>query len=182
MRTVWKTVSENSSHASSNCPSSLKNLPPRRRPAAVSSAAPAAGRDGESTAHTQVNIVVFGQSHDIRPNVLEAREILLERGTLVRANEGIDVFEAQERRGRDYALQVFGRDACFLGECKGEVLVEPRGDRNFGWDAWFQPRGSVKTFAEMSPEEKDRVSHRGDAYRKLAEHLRAESDRAAGRK
>ncbi len=70
----------------------------------------------------------------------------------------------------------------FLGECKGDVLVEPRGDRNFGWDAWFQPRGSAKTFAEMSPEEKDRVSHRGDAYRKLAEHLRAESDRAAGRK
>ncbi len=69
----------------------------------------------------------------------------------------------------------------FSGECKGEILVEPRGDRTFGWDAWFQPRGSTKTFAEMSPEEKDRVSHRGDAYRKLAEHLRAESDRAAGR-
>lgn len=63
----------------------------------------------------------------------------------------------------------------FGGECAGEILVEPRGDKNFGWDAWFQPRGSSKTFAEMSPEEKDRVSHRGDAYRKLAEHLRAES-------
>src|ERR1043165_2597978 len=43
-----------------------------------------------------------------------------------------------------------------------------------GWDAWFQPRGSKKTFAEMSPEEKDQFSHRGDAYRKLAEHLRTE--------
>ena len=60
----------------------------------------------------------------------------------------------------------------FLGECKGEVLVEPRGDRNFGWDAWFQPRGSKKTFAEMTAEEKDAVSHRGKAYRALSEHLR----------
>jgi len=70
----------------------------------------------------------------------------------------------------------------FLGECAGEVLVEPRGEQRFGWDAWFQPRGSAKTFAEMSPEEKDGVSHRGEAYRKLAEHLRAESARATGRK
>ena len=62
----------------------------------------------------------------------------------------------------------------FRGECAGEVLVEPRGEKKFGWDAWFQPRGSTKTFAEMSPAEKDELSHRGDAYRKLAEHLRAE--------
>lgn len=63
----------------------------------------------------------------------------------------------------------------FHGECAGEVLVEPRGETSFGWDAWFQPRGSKKTFAEMSPSEKDELSHRGDAYRKLAEHLRAEN-------
>jgi non-canonical purine NTP pyrophosphatase (RdgB/HAM1 family) len=62
----------------------------------------------------------------------------------------------------------------FMGECKGEVLVQARGEQKFGWDAWFQPRGSSKTFAEMTPEEKDRVSHRGEAYRKLAEHLKQE--------
>jgi non-canonical purine NTP pyrophosphatase (RdgB/HAM1 family) len=70
----------------------------------------------------------------------------------------------------------------FMGECSGEVLVEPRGDQHFGWDAWFQPRGSEKTFAEMSPEEKDRFSHRGDAYRKLAQHLRKESAPRKGTK
>jgi non-canonical purine NTP pyrophosphatase (RdgB/HAM1 family) len=69
----------------------------------------------------------------------------------------------------------------FCGECAGEVLIEPRGERHFGWDAWFQPRGSQKTFAEMTAEEKDRVSHRGDAYRKLREHLQAESAPSAGR-
>jgi len=62
----------------------------------------------------------------------------------------------------------------FLGETPGEILVQPRGERHFGWDAWFQPHGSTKTFAEMTPEEKDAVSHRGHAYRMLAECLRKE--------
>lgn len=61
----------------------------------------------------------------------------------------------------------------FTGETEGEILVEPRGAQKFGWDAWFQPEGSKKTFAEMTETEKDEISHRGRAYRKLAEHLRA---------
>ena len=69
----------------------------------------------------------------------------------------------------------------FCGECVGEVLVKPRGEEKFGWDPWFQPRGSNKTFAEMTPEEKDQLSHRGHAYRQLAEHLKLESARSAGR-
>lgn len=59
----------------------------------------------------------------------------------------------------------------FLGQCAGEVLVAPRGEQKFGWDAWFQPRGTQQTFAEMSPADKDGVSHRGHAYRQLAAHL-----------
>ncbi len=70
----------------------------------------------------------------------------------------------------------------FLGRCDGDVLVNPRGPQHFGWDAWFQPSGSNKTFAEMSPEEKDVVSHRGRAYRQLAEHLSRESVHLAGQK
>lgn len=68
----------------------------------------------------------------------------------------------------------------FLGEAAGEVLVQPRGVRHFGWDAWFQPLGTSRTFAEMTDEEKDAVSHRGHAYRKLAAHLASErgQDRA----
>jgi inosine triphosphate pyrophosphatase len=55
----------------------------------------------------------------------------------------------------------------FLGEVAGEILVTPRGKRDFGWDPWFVPRGETRTFAEMPPEEKDRVSHRGRAYEQL---------------
>jgi non-canonical purine NTP pyrophosphatase (RdgB/HAM1 family) len=60
----------------------------------------------------------------------------------------------------------------FTGECRGEILVQPRGPQQFGWDAWFQPAGSKKTFAEMDDAEKDSVSHRGNAYRQLGEYLR----------
>lgn len=60
----------------------------------------------------------------------------------------------------------------FIGETVGEILVQPRGERHFGWDPWFLPSGSQKTFAEMSEDEKDALSHRGKAYRKLAEHLK----------
>ncbi len=62
----------------------------------------------------------------------------------------------------------------FLGETAGEILVKPRGERHFGWDAWFLPKGSDRTFAEMTAEEKDEISHRGRAYRKLREHLKSE--------
>jgi non-canonical purine NTP pyrophosphatase (RdgB/HAM1 family) len=62
----------------------------------------------------------------------------------------------------------------FLGEVAGDILVQPRGARHFGWDAWFQPRDSQKTFAEMTDDEKDAVSHRGRAYRMLGDALRKE--------
>ncbi|HEX7190081.1 MAG TPA: non-canonical purine NTP pyrophosphatase [Thermoanaerobaculia bacterium] len=69
-----------------------------------------------------------------------------------------------------------GRESrIFIGECAGEVLVEPRGHENFGWDPWFRPHGSEKTFAEMPAEEKDAVSHRGLAYAQLREHLRSKT-------
>lgn len=62
----------------------------------------------------------------------------------------------------------------FLGETRGEILVEPHGEKHFGWDPWFKPHGSTRTFAEMAPDEKDELSHRGKAYRMLRDHLRRE--------
>lgn len=55
----------------------------------------------------------------------------------------------------------------FVGETSGEILLEPRGNSGFGWDAWFLPRGMSRTYAEMSGEEKDRISHRGRAFHLL---------------
>jgi XTP/dITP diphosphohydrolase len=57
------------------------------------------------------------------------------------------------------------------GEVSGRIAVAPRGSRGFGWDAIFIPEGQGQTFAEMAPEEKDRVSHRRRAWDDLASRL-----------
>ncbi len=57
------------------------------------------------------------------------------------------------------------------GSCEGVIAGAPRGDRDFGYDPVFFHPPSGKTFAEMSPEEKHRVSHRGAALAALAARL-----------
>ncbi|TCK04695.1 XTP/dITP diphosphatase [Phorcysia thermohydrogeniphila] len=53
------------------------------------------------------------------------------------------------------------------GEVKGKVITEPRGSGGFGYDPLFIPEGYERTMAELSLEEKNRISHRGKAFGKL---------------
>jgi XTP/dITP diphosphohydrolase len=57
------------------------------------------------------------------------------------------------------------------GEVTGSIAAAPKGSGGFGWDSVFVPEGSSRTFAEMSGEEKDRVSHRRRAWESLAAKL-----------
>jgi non-canonical purine NTP pyrophosphatase (RdgB/HAM1 family) len=57
------------------------------------------------------------------------------------------------------------------GETPGAIARAPRGSGGFGWDVVFVPEGSDRTFAEMAPEEKDRVSHRRRAWDAMAPRL-----------
>lgn len=65
------------------------------------------------------------------------------------------------------------RSHILVGEIRGVVVVEPQGEERFGWDPFFVPHGSRKSFAEMDPGEKDRISHRGKAWRALRDLLSA---------
>lgn len=58
------------------------------------------------------------------------------------------------------------------GTTDGTIVLPPRGAGGFGWDPIFQPDGSDKTFAELSAPDKDTLSHRGAAWRRLTELLR----------
>ena len=58
-----------------------------------------------------------------------------------------------------------------VGIAEGSISARPRGSGGFGWDPIFVPTGSPRTFAEMEPEEKGRLSHRGRAWRELARVL-----------
>ncbi|HEY7477463.1 MAG TPA: RdgB/HAM1 family non-canonical purine NTP pyrophosphatase [Actinomycetota bacterium] len=53
------------------------------------------------------------------------------------------------------------------GACEGTLLTTPRGSGGFGYDPIFVPEGWDRTMAELAPEEKDRISHRGRAVRSL---------------
>lgn len=59
----------------------------------------------------------------------------------------------------------------FEGILHGEIANEPRGNEGFGYDPIFIPEGYTRTLAEMSLEEKNQISHRATAVRKLVGHL-----------
>lgn len=61
------------------------------------------------------------------------------------------------------------------GRWRGEMTLKPRGAGGFGYDPYFVPRGSDRTAAQLGPEEKNRVSHRGLALLALARRLAAEA-------
>ncbi|HJZ41995.1 MAG TPA: RdgB/HAM1 family non-canonical purine NTP pyrophosphatase [Bacteroidales bacterium] len=66
------------------------------------------------------------------------------------------------------ALVEQGKLTIFAGEIRGHITEEKRGNLGFGYDPVFMPLGYNKTFAEMSLEEKNMISHRALAIRKLA--------------
>lgn len=65
----------------------------------------------------------------------------------------------------------------FEGTVEGEIAREPRGDSGFGYDPIFLFPKLNRTMAELSAAEKLRVSHRGEALRKMNEYLRSEVER-----
>jgi XTP/dITP diphosphohydrolase len=64
-----------------------------------------------------------------------------------------------------------GQCETFDGRVDGTLVWPPRGERGFGYDPMFVASGYDQTFGEMEPEEKHRISHRADAFRKLVAAL-----------
>jgi XTP/dITP diphosphohydrolase len=61
-----------------------------------------------------------------------------------------------------------GTEHAVEGRMRGRLIREPRGANGFGYDPIFVPDGDTRTTAELSPQEKDAISHRGQALRALA--------------
>jgi XTP/dITP diphosphohydrolase len=120
---------------------------------------------------------------DGAPGVLSARYAADETTGLIRgdvdlANNARLLWElarvAEAQRGARFVCVIAAaRDgvtqAVFEGEARGEILRAPRGNNGFGYDPLFYFPELKKAFAELAPEEKARVSHRGAAFRKFLE-------------
>ncbi|MCU0348837.1 MAG: RdgB/HAM1 family non-canonical purine NTP pyrophosphatase [Saprospiraceae bacterium] len=80
----------------------------------------------------------------------------------------------ENRKARFYtviALMLGGEEHLFEGIAEGEIRRERSGTGGFGYDPIFQPMGFERTFAELTKEEKNAISHRGKAVGKLVKFL-----------
>ena len=86
------------------------------------------------------------------------------------------VINKKERRARFVCCIVFalpdGKIRTFTGYVSGMIAEKPKGSNGFGYDPVFYPMGHDRTFAEMADFEKDALSHRGRAMKKLYTYLK----------
>jgi len=109
------------------------------------------------------------------PGVYSARYA----GEQKEANDNMDLvlknLQGQENRKARFrtviTLILEGKTYHFEGIVEGEICAEKSGQAGFGYDPIFKPLGYTKTFSEMSLDEKNKISHRGIAVRKLIEFL-----------
>jgi XTP/dITP diphosphohydrolase len=110
------------------------------------------------------------------PGVYSARYA----GENVTYEENVDKL-LREMEGKSYRKARFrtviafvegGNEYVFEGVCEGEIIREQKGEKGFGYDPVFQPEGYDQTFAELSAEEKNRISHRGLAFQKFLTYLK----------
>jgi len=71
------------------------------------------------------------------------------------------------------ALNINGKQHLFTGIVTGEIISERRGENGFGYDPVFVADGFNKTFAELTSEEKNKVSHRAKAINQLIDFLKS---------
>lgn len=87
------------------------------------------------------------------------------------------LFEIKDKENRKanfktvIALSLNGKEYTFEGIVNGKISEEKYGSGGFGYDPVFFPEGYNESFAQMSPETKNKISHRGLAVQKLAEFL-----------
>lgn len=97
------------------------------------------------------------------------------------SNENMDLLlerlKDKEDRSAEFltviSLFINGKQHTFEGSCTGEILKERSGVKGFGYDPIFKPDGYQQSFAQMGLSEKSLISHRGKAFKKMADYLSA---------
>lgn len=84
---------------------------------------------------------------------------------------------ASDRSARYVCVAAYvglGRELAARGETLGRIVDPPRGTNGFGYDPYFESAETGRTFGEMTRQEKERISHRGRAFRDLFDRLRSD--------
>ncbi|MFT5647050.1 MAG: XTP/dITP diphosphohydrolase [Aureispira sp.] len=109
------------------------------------------------------------------PGVYSARYAGPARDANDNMNKALRELEDKKNRTAQFktviALILDGKEYTFEGIVEGEILKERQGTDGFGYDPIFKPTDSKQTFAQMSSEEKGKISHRGRATQKLKAFL-----------
>ena len=112
---------------------------------------------------------------DNRPGVYSARYAGPEKSAAANINKVLLELEGKTERNAQFrtliTLILNKSTFSFEGIVRGEIISEKRGENGFGYDPIFVPEGEVRTFAEMSLEEKNKHSHRARAFQKMIEFL-----------
>ena len=112
------------------------------------------------------------------PGVYSARYAGPQRSDSDNINLLLKNLEGQtNRRARfktSITLILNGQEHQFEGTVNGTITKEWKGNKGFGYDPVFLPDGYEQTFAEMTGEQKNAISHRGHAVRKLVEFLKSQ--------
>lgn len=115
------------------------------------------------------------ESLDNKPGVYSARYAGLENNSENNMQKLLDELENKSNRKAQFrtviALNLNNEQFLFEGICKGEITTEKQGNEGFGYDPIFKPNGFNNSFAEMTSEEKNSISHRGNAIKKLVTFL-----------
>lgn len=113
------------------------------------------------------------------PGVHSARFAGESRSSTANMKKLLKLLENSENRQARFrtiiALILKGQEYLFEGIVQGEITRTAAGTTGFGYDPIFKPTGYQTTFAQMSLEEKNKISHRKNAVRKLVEFLRGDS-------
>ena len=112
---------------------------------------------------------------DNRPGVYSARYAGPEKSAAANINKVLLELEGKTERNAQFrtiiTLILNKSTFTFEGIVRGEIISEKRGKNGFGYDPIFVPEGEVRTFAEMSLDEKNKHSHRARAFQKMIEFL-----------
>ena len=112
------------------------------------------------------------------PGVYSARYAGPQRDALANMNLLLERLQAHQDRTAQFRTVISyidgnGVESLFEGVVAGTITKEPSGSEGFGYDPIFIPVQYNQTFAEMSTDQKNQISHRSIAFRKLISHLNA---------